>query len=194
MPFSVGSDTLTAAMVAEWFPNSVYGRPTPQECTDLTAAIKAEVRKEVWMKDYRREAERLSKHRQEAAKLARLLQKELTAVIKLSGRGGGITTPRREVFDLLTTVEDFLLFTHFRRVGAPTAEWPHLAARWAQRVAKIIAKPGKLQSSLNSDTGPVTAVVSKILCHCYGVDIDSAQIGRRLRDLKARQKSRRDIA
>jgi hypothetical protein len=190
----VGSDSLTAAEVAEWFPDSVYGRPTPEECSDLLMDINDEVKKEVWIKAQRPKAKRLINHYQEAAKLARVLEKELTAVINLSGRDGGITTPRREVWALLTTVDEFLRCTSVRRVGAPTADWPHLAAKWAQRVAKIIAKPGKLPPSLSSDSGPVTAVVSKILHHCYGMDIHRTQVGRRLRDLKARQKSRLDTA
>jgi hypothetical protein len=185
-------DSLTAARVAGWFPDSKYGRPTPEECAELTAVINKEVCLGARIKEALAVVKRQSAHYKEAAKLARLVEKELTGIIKLSS--GGITTPGREVFDLLTAAIKFTDVNHGPRAGAPIADWHYYASIWAPRVAKILAKPGRRLPSLNSDTGPVTAVVSKILRHCYDVDVDQAQIGRRLRDGKARQKSRLDLA
>jgi hypothetical protein len=194
MPCPGGSDSLTAAEVAEWFPDSAHGRPTPEACIDLTTEINAAASLEVLVKKEPPRADLWIKHYAEAAKLARRLQQELNAVVKLGGRGGGITAPREQVWSLLAAVDGFLSVAPGRRVGAPTASWPRMAAMWSQRVAKVVAKPGKRPPSLHSDSGPVTAVVSQILRHCYGIDIDQAQIGRRLRELGARRKSRGESA
>lgn len=189
----------TAEKVAAWFPHSVFGKPTPEDCAELAKKINhvADVRK-------RRTAKSISnsddgyEHLAEAVKLARSLKNELDAHVKLNDSKelvllnhlGEIIWPKdQEARSLLTALDQFLNLNPGRKIGAPPKWWHELAEKWARDVAAVFPKRGGRSPSLTSDTGPVLAVVHQILNYCYGCLVDQAIIGRALRVRKAKRKS-----
>jgi len=81
------SDRLTATAVAGWFPDSVYGRPTPDQCIKLTDGLNIGF---IWKKLAEKGVlgnEPLLPSRErliEAVKLCRSLKQELDAAMRLS--------------------------------------------------------------------------------------------------------------
>ena len=193
-PFNRGNEATwlgpTAAEIAEWFPDTPrHPRPTPEQCANLERGLRHD---SVWTKIVADEDMRpIRKHLMQAAMLIRDARQELEAAKTKAQRIG---VPLDVATNILAAVDNFLDAVPKRGGGAPRLLWPHQAAMWAQEVADIITRPGKRGPSLNSDAGPVTTVLSRILLHVYGVEVDPSQIGRRLRDQEAKRKRRRNSA
>ena len=192
---------LTATQFAGWFPDGVYERLSRQDFEKLLKKINhvAAVRKrrtETSIKAADDKETRLLG----AIKIARSLKSELGALVRLHDleeiiidlqdhTGKIIPSKADEQRDLLKALNHFLDLNPGRKTGAPAKWWHELAERWAGDVRVVLPSHRGRPTSLTSDSGPVLAVVSKILKYCYNIECDKQTIGSALRGRKARRKS-----
>ena len=173
---------VTVAEVTGWFPTSKFGKPDADAVQNLTFAV--ERTRQVRQVHERDPALRLgSEILPGATKDARALQsslKELRAAAGDYGKGP-------EIKNLLAALEVFLSVAPGNSRGGQEAGWINSAAKWSPLVVRCLERPSKQAPSLNSDAGPVTAVLARAVYRAYGLKIDAADIGRRLRGLRQRK-------
>jgi hypothetical protein len=180
--FHVNPIAVTPELVASWFPDSKFGRPSAEQCVELTASINrvrigSEKEKEQWEKQ-----QSGHEHLKQAARACEELRTELNALVRL------LPSNEAHYRYIIDAAERFLRTAPDDRTGRPELFWVGVANIWAHDIAQVLTKPNKSPPSLKTGGGPVTTVLSEILYHCFGERICATDIGRRLHERQVRRK------